>query len=93
VACFGHAGDGNIHVNLMVDLTKPGTKRKCDHALDALFRKVLALGGVVTGEHGIGLAKKPWWPLAASKPVRELHQRVKDALDPDGILNPGKFLG
>ena len=92
VACFGHAGDGNIHVNLMVDLAQPGTKRKCDQALDALFRKVLELGGVVTGEHGIGLAKKPWWPLAASPAVRDLHQRIKAALDSEGILNPGKFL-
>ena len=92
VACFGHAGDGNIHVNIMVNMQQPGAKQKCDKALDALFRKVVALGGVVTGEHGIGLAKKPWWPLAASKSVRELHQRVKDALDPEGILNPGKFL-
>jgi glycolate oxidase len=92
VACFGHAGDGNIHVNIMVDMQQAGAKRKCDQALDALFRKVVDLGGVVTGEHGIGLAKKPWWPLAASKSVRELHQRVKDALDPAGILNPGKFL-
>jgi glycolate oxidase len=93
VACFGHAGDGNIHVNIMVDMEQPAARSKCDKALDALFRKVIGLGGVVTGEHGIGLAKKPWWPLAASKPVRELHQRVKDALDPGGILNPGKFLG
>ena len=92
VACFGHAGDGNIHVNVMVDMELPGAKKKCDQALDALFRKVIELGGVVTGEHGIGLAKKPWWPLAASKPVRELHRAIKDALDPKGILNPGKFL-
>src|SRR5688572_25412618 len=92
VACFGHAGDGNIHVNIMVDLHQSGAKRKCDKALDALFQKVVSLGGVVTGEHGIGLAKKPWWPLAASKPVRELHERVKNALDPERILNPGKFL-
>ena len=93
VACFGHAGDGNIHVNIMVDLSKPGAKKKCDAALDALFRKVVELGGVVTGEHGIGLAKKPWWPLATSRAVRDLHQAVKGALDPEGILNPGKFLG
>ncbi len=92
VACFGHAGDGNIHVNLMVDMTQPGTKKKCDQALDALFRKVLELGGVVTGEHGIGLAKKPWWPIAASRELRDLHQKIKDALDPAGLLNPGKFL-
>jgi len=93
VACFGHAGDGNIHVNLMVDLTKPGVRKKCDQALDALFQKIIELGGVVTGEHGIGLAKKPWWPLAAAKPVRSLHRTIKQALDPRGILNPGKFLG
>jgi glycolate oxidase len=92
VACFGHAGDGNIHVNLMVDMTRPGTKKKCDRALDALFRKVLELGGVVTGEHGIGLAKKPWWPIAASRELRDLHQKIKNALDPAGLLNPGKFL-
>jgi glycolate oxidase len=54
---------------------------------------VVELGGVITGEHGIGLAKKPWWPLAASTNVRKLHQTVKAALDPEGILNPGKFLG
>jgi glycolate oxidase len=93
VACFGHAGDGNIHVNIMVDLEQPGAKKKCDVALDALFRKVVDLGGVITGEHGIGLAKKPWWPLATSASVRKLHQTVKAALDPEGILNPGKFLG
>lgn len=92
VACFGHAGDGNIHVNVMVDFNQPGAKKRCDRALDALFRKVIELGGVVTGEHGIGLAKKPWWPIAAPKPLRHLHQAVKKALDPHDILNPGKFL-
>ena len=93
VACFGHAGDGNIHVNLMVDDTKPEQRAKCDAALDELFRGILALGGSVTGEHGIGLAKKPWWPLAVSPESDRLHRRIKAALDPQGILNPGKFLG
>ena len=92
VACFGHAGDGNIHVNVMVDLQTPQAQERCDAALDELFQQVLAWGGVVTGEHGIGLAKLPWWPLAAGVAVRELHRRVKDALDPRGILNPGKFV-
>lgn len=92
VACFGHAGDGNIHVNVMVDFNQPAAKKRCDLALDALFRKVVELGGVVTGEHGIGLAKKPWWPLAAPKPLRNLHRAVKSALDPNDLLNPGKFL-
>ncbi|HWF18326.1 MAG TPA: FAD-linked oxidase C-terminal domain-containing protein [Verrucomicrobiae bacterium] len=92
LACFGHAGDGNIHVNVMVDMTQPQAMEHSQSALDELFRQVLAWQGVITGEHGIGLAKKPWWPLAVSPEVRELHQRVKDALDPHGILNPGKFL-
>jgi glycolate oxidase len=93
VACFGHAGDGNIHVNIMADMTQPAAQKRCDKALDALFEKIVELGGVVTGEHGIGLAKKPWWPLAASKELRALHQTIKSALDPERILNPGKFLG
>src|SRR3954468_5299029 len=70
VACFGHAGDGNIHVNVMVNFSEPNAKERCDAALDDLFKKVLELGGVVTGEHGIGLAKKNWWPLATSPETR-----------------------
>jgi glycolate oxidase len=92
VACFGHAGDGNIHVNLMADLARSGVKERTDRALDALFKQVLAWGGAITGEHGIGLAKLPWWHLAASPELRRLHARVKDALDPRRILNPGKFV-
>ncbi len=92
IACFGHAGDGNIHTNVMVDYTQPGAKRRANAALDELFTQVIAWGGSITGEHGIGLAKKPWWPQAASSEVRELHRSVKKALDPQGILNPGKFV-
>ena len=61
-------------------------------ALDELFKQVVDWGGVITGEHGIGLAKKPWWPLAVSPEVRQLHRTLKKALDPHGILNPGKFV-
>lgn len=92
VACFGHAGDGNIHVNVMVDRAQPGAEARSEAALDELFAQVLAWGGVVTGEHGVGLAKKRWWPQAASAEVRALHRCIKKALDPQGILNPGKFL-
>ncbi|MBK9138485.1 MAG: FAD-binding protein [Verrucomicrobia bacterium] len=92
VACFGHAGDGNIHVNVMVDFDQPGARERSEAALDELFAQVLAWGGVVTGEHGIGLAKKRWWPQAVAAEARALHQRIKRALDPRGILNPGKFV-
>jgi glycolate oxidase len=92
LACFGHAGDGNIHTNVMVDYTQPGAEKRAEKCLDELFRWVIASGGAITGEHGIGLAKKRWWPLAVSREARELHRAVKRALDPREILNPGKFV-
>lgn len=92
VATFGHAGDGNMHVNIMVDLNKPGVKKRADAALDDLFRQIIAWKGAITGEHGIGIAKLPWWPQAASPELRKLHALVKRALDPRHILNPGKFV-
>jgi len=94
IACFGHAGDGNIHVNIMADRYNRDAevREKVERVLDELFAQVLAWGGVITGEHGIGLAKKRWWPEATSKPVRHLHRQLKSVLDPSGILNPGKFV-
>ena len=93
VACFGHAGDGNIHTNLMVDdYENPETREKADKALDLLFRWVLENDGVITGEHGVGLAKKPWVSDALGEAGMVAHRTVKAALDPKGILNPGKFL-
>lgn len=94
VAAFGHAGDGNIHVNIMADgyNRDVSVREKVERALDELFSQVLAWGGVITGEHGIGLAKKRWWPSATNEVSREVHRRIKDVLDANGILNPGKFL-
>jgi glycolate oxidase len=93
VACFGHAGDGNVHVNIMAaDYDDPAVQEKVEQALDELFHQVLEWGGVITGEHGIGLAKKRWWPEATSEVARKVHRAIKDGLDPAGILNPGKFL-
>jgi glycolate oxidase subunit GlcD len=94
IACFGHAGDGNMHVNIMADRynREAEVRERAERALDELFAQVLAFGGVITGEHGIGLAKKRWWPQATSDVSREIHHAIKDALDPAGILNPGKFL-
>jgi glycolate oxidase len=94
VACFGHAGDGNIHVNIMADRYNrdAAVRKKVERILDELFAQILKWGGVITGEHGIGLAKKRWWPEATSEVARGVHLRIKRALDPKGILNPGKFL-
>lgn len=94
IACFGHAGDGNVHVNIMADrFNRESTVREqVQSALDELFAQVLAWGGVITGEHGIGLAKKRWWPEATNEVSRSVHYLLKNALDPNGILNPGKFL-
>jgi glycolate oxidase len=94
IACFGHAGDGNVHVNIMADRYNRDARvrERVERALDELFAQVLAWGGVITGEHGIGLAKKRWWPEATSDVARDLHRKLKSALDPLGILNPGKFL-
>ena len=94
IACFGHAGDGNIHVNIMAARyhEDPKVYKKVGKALDELFQQVLAWGGVITGEHGIGIAKGRWWPAATSAVSREVHHALKATLDPHGILNPGKFV-
>ena len=94
VACFGHAGDGNIHTNLMVKdyETDPVARAKADAALDVLFTWIIANDGQITGEHGIGLAKKRWFKDAVGPVSTEVHRRLKVALDPNGILNPGKFI-
>lgn len=93
IACFGHAGDGNIHTNLMVrNYADPATRAHADAALDLLFKWVLAQGGAITGEHGVGLAKKPWIRQALGEVSFRTHYELKAALDPNGILNPGKFL-
>ncbi len=92
IACFGHSGDGNIHTNIMVENYKdPEQKALADSCVDRLFQWVLAHSGSITGEHGIGLAKAKWFPGAIGAPAFELHARLKSALDPQNILNPGKM--
>ena len=91
VASFGHAGDGNIHVNLLL---KPGDADEAARAKQAerfLFTRVVALEGSISGEHGIGFAKAPYLPLELSADEIALMKRVKAAFDPNGILNPGKI--
>ncbi len=94
VACFGHAGDGNIHTNLMVkdyDVDE-AAREKADSALDILFKWIVENDGQITGEHGVGLAKKRWFKEAVSPVSSKIHRDLKATLDPNGILNPGKFI-
>lgn len=93
IACFGHAGDGNIHTNLMVaNYEDEEVRERADAALDILFTWVLRNGGAITGEHGVGLAKKPWIRQALGESSFAVHRALKRTLDPHEILNPGKFL-
>jgi D-lactate dehydrogenase len=90
IVTFGHAGNGNLHVNL---LPRDDAERKRAHAcLAEVFALVIELEGTLSGEHGIGLAKREFMPLAVPATTLELMRNVKAAFDPDGILNPGKLL-
>ncbi|MGE0043572.1 MAG: FAD-binding oxidoreductase [Vicinamibacterales bacterium] len=91
IPCFGHAGDGNIHVNLMVDPADAGEMARAALAEQELFAGVVALEGSISGEHGIGFSKAPFIGLELSAETIALMKRVKAAFDPDGILNPGKI--
>jgi glycolate oxidase len=91
IACFGHAGDGNIHVNLMIRRDDEGELARAKQAERALFERVVALEGSISGEHGIGFAKAKYLPLELDAAQIALLKRVKSAFDPHGILNPGKI--
>jgi glycolate oxidase len=91
VASFGHAGDGNIHVNLLLTPGDPGEAARAREAERFLFTRVVALEGSISGEHGIGFAKAPYLPIELSADAIALMKRIKAAFDPNGILNPGKI--
>ena len=91
IAAFGHAGDGNIHVNLMVDPADGEERARAKEAERVLFERVVALEGSISGEHGIGFAKAPYIGIELAPDEIALMKRVKAAFDPNGILNPGKI--
>ena len=87
---FGHAGDGNLHPNILCDERDADEMARVRRAVDELFRTALRLGGTLSGEHGTGLMKAPYLPEAVGPVNLELQQAVKRLLDPKGLLNPGK---
>lgn len=91
IATFGHAGDGNFHVNIMYHRDVAAEAKRAEKAVQKLMRKVVALGGTITGEHGIGLAKTPFLRLDRSAAEVRAMLAIKHALDPNGIMNPGKI--
>lgn len=91
IPTFGHLGDGNVHVNIMYRRDDPAQSRAAVRALQRLMRTVVALGGAISGEHGIGLAKTPFLRLQHGPAELRAMRAVKRALDPRGILNPGKI--
>ncbi|MFC3551539.1 FAD-binding oxidoreductase [Lysobacter cavernae] len=92
IVCFGHAGNGNLHVNLLYDPADAAQDARAHAAMARVFALTLSLGGTLSGEHGIGLAKREFMPQAIDAPTLALMRAVKSAFDPDGILNPGKLL-
>jgi len=88
IPCFGHAGDGNIHVNVMIDISQIQEGHKC---IEEIFRLVVDMGGTLSGEHGIGTSKAPFMNIAFSEAELQLFRDIKKAFDPNNILNPSKM--
>ncbi|MGW8168913.1 MAG: FAD-binding oxidoreductase [Sulfurovaceae bacterium] len=91
VPCFGHSGDGNIHVNVMVDGNDANQLELGHHAIEEIFKTVVDMGGTLSGEHGIGMSKAPFMNIAFTKAELALFESIKKAFDPNNILNPGKM--
>lgn len=91
IVSFGHAGDGNIHTNIMVDRSDAEEMARAEKAVEELFREVLRLGGTLSGEHGIGITKSPFFQWEVHAGAFDAMLRIKRALDPNDILNPGKM--
>ncbi len=91
IVSFGHAGNGNLHVNFLVNPGHPEEMEKVRRALERLLRKVLSLGGTISGEHGIGSVKREFVPLELDTVSLNLQKSIRKLFDPDWILNPGKL--
>jgi glycolate oxidase len=91
IVLFGHFGDGNIHTNLMVDPADSAEMQRAETVLDKMFSRVVELGGTISGEHGIGLSKKPFMHFQFSPLEMQLFRDVKKVFDPLDLLNPGKI--
>jgi glycolate oxidase len=91
IAVFGHAGDGNLHPSVLCDLKNPEEAERAHRAVDDIFAAALAVGGTLSGEHGIGITKRPYIIDALGEAGVKTLKAVKQALDPKGILNPGKI--
>jgi glycolate oxidase len=89
IATYGHAGDGNLHANILFE--RPEQRATVDNAIEQMLRFTVRLGGTITGEHGIGFSKRPYLPLEQSKELIELQRRLKHFFDPSQILNPAKI--
>jgi glycolate oxidase len=90
--CYGHLGDGNLHVNIMKEsISDEHWNTKVNEGIEAIFTLVVKLGGTLSGEHGIGIAKKPYMHLANAPAKIDLMRGIKKVFDPKGILNPGKI--
>jgi len=93
VGTFGHAGDGNLHPTILTDRRDKEEWTRVEQAIDAIFDRALALGGTLSGEHGIGIAKSKYLEKETSRATILYSRRIKAALDPKNILNPGKIIG
>jgi len=93
IGTFGHAGDGNLHPTILTDRRGQSEWTRVEAAIDAIFDKALELGGTLSGEHGIGLAKSRYLEKETSRATILYSRRIKAALDPKNILNPGKIIG
>jgi glycolate oxidase len=91
IAVFGHAGDGNIHPTFLTDRRNVDEIKRVNAAMAEMMRASIDLGGTISGEHGIGVDKMPFLKLEIGKAGYEIMKRMKDSLDPGGIMNPGKM--